>query len=107
MSAKSWKAVERNITGWLNKNGIIPAVRNSKIFMGEAVEDIAWNGFSIEVKSRGIFPKYIHEWFSQATANSKGKIPVIVWHEDNTHTGNEVVVMKINDFKTYVERNEK
>jgi len=99
---KNWKAVEKRICEWLD--GVIPATRNSKIFMGDAVEDIAWDGFSIEVKSRNIFPKYLYAWFEQATTNANGKVPIIIWHHDGMRIGKQLVVIKAEDFKNLVER---
>jgi predicted HTH domain antitoxin len=105
MNALSWKAIEKRITEWLNSEAI-PAIRKSKMFLGENVEDIEYNGFSIEVKSRGVVPKYIDEWLRQATHNCGNRVPVIFWHRDGMHSGEQFVVLKAKDFKAYVERKE-
>lgn len=102
MSALAWKAIEKRITEWLN-SPLIPATRKSKMYLGDAVEDIEWDGFSVEVKSRGVVPKYIDEWLKQATTNCGNRVPVVFWHRDGMHVGEQFVVMKAKDFKAVVE----
>ena len=101
MPAKTWKSIESRLANWLN--GKVPAVRKSKMYLGTNVEDISYGPFSIEVKSRSIFPKYIYEWFEQAKTNCEGRIPIIIWHEMGMKTGEEIVLIKLVDFKAYCE----
>jgi hypothetical protein len=100
--ALAWKAIEKRIANWLSQ-GPIKATRQSKIFMGEAVEDISWGPMSVEVKSRGVVPKYIDQWLEQATTNAGGKIPVVLWHRDGMHEGKQFAILKASDFKFIVE----
>ena len=100
--ALAWKEIEKRIAEWLNSVAV-PATRKSKMYMGEAVEDIEFDGFSLEVKSRGVLPKYIDQWVEQATANSDGKIPAVIWHKDGTHIGKQFIILKLSDFKKIVE----
>jgi hypothetical protein len=100
--ALAWKAIEKRIAAWLS-TGPIQATRQSKIFMGDAVEDIEWGPTSIEVKSRGVVPKYIDQWLQQATVNSNGRIPVVLWHRDGMHEGKQFAILKATDFKQIIE----
>jgi hypothetical protein len=102
LSALAWKAIEKRIANWLSQ-GPIKATRQSKIFMGEAVEDISWGPISVEVKSRGVVPKYIDQWLDQATTNSDGKIPAVFWHRDTMREGKQFVILKASDFKYIIE----
>ena len=100
---KSWKSYEKKLTEFLSQ-GPIRAIRKSRGLRGEAVEDVAWAAFSLEAKTRKKWPAYIKKWMAQAKANCEERIPVVVWHEDRSHLPNDLVVLRLQDFKNLVEK---
>ena len=98
---KSWKYAEKRIAEWYSDLGP-DASRKSTAQRGQAVEDIEWGKFSIEVKTRRTVPGYLHEWMEQAAANAVTKTPVVHWHQDHQHTENDFVVMRAQDFRYFM-----
>jgi len=98
---KTWKEGEKRIAAWYSESGH-PATRRSTALRGEAVEDIEWGWFSIEVKTRKTVPQYVHEWMEQALRNAELRTPVIHWHQDRQHLDDDYVVMRAKDFRRWV-----
>lgn len=92
-----WKTVERNI---------------AKIIGGERVPitgrqrgsspDILHPYLSVEVKERQTLPAWIHEAMEQAVAASLEKTPIVILHEKGSKYENDLVVMKLSDFRVLV-----
>ena len=100
---KSWKSKEKWLTEYLSQ-GLLPAERKSRYFMGESVEDVSWGPFSIEMKTRKtVPPQYALDWMSQAKDNAKGKIPVVVMHRDREQHGQQIVMLRLRDFWALVQ----
>ena len=101
--AKSWKQLEKKTTAWYSEAGT-EAVRMSRPFRGEAVEDIAWGKFSIEHKSSKTgHPSYLLLWMKQAATNCAGRIPIVHWHKDGAHIKDDLVVLRAEDFRRIAE----
>jgi hypothetical protein len=97
--AKAWKQKERDLTRWLSRGRFLDAIRISRHELGSKVADILWGLFSIELKTRKEkIPNYLKSWMHQATRNTGGGIPVVVWHEDYAQMGTQYVVLRLSDF---------
>lgn len=82
------KAVERRLT---------------KLIGGERVsilgkEDIRFDKFAIEVKSRKTF--VAEKWFQQAEKNAqaRSKVPLLIVHITRKRHNNDLVVLRLKDF---------
>jgi len=95
---KSWKMFEKKLASYLGGE-----VR-SRALRGEAVEDVQWGAFSVEAKTRKKVPQYIHDWLAQAKENCEGRVPVVVWHQDRTAMGEQIVLLSLNDLVWLAER---
>lgn len=95
---KSWKEKEKQLTEWLTGCGYWQAVRQSRAWRGEAVEDIQWGPLSIELKTRRSFPpRYVTEWLEQAATNCCGRTPIVIVHGDYVRMGEQLVMMTLRD----------
>ena len=104
---RNWKGGEKLLTEWLDKQGLWPATRTSTGARGEAVEDIDWGLFSVELKTRRTLPVYLFEWLKQASKNRNSKIPVVMAHQDHLPTGKQIVIMDLNWFIELLRKYEK
>ena len=95
---KSWKQKEIALVEWLNAKKLWVAKRMSRGRRGEAVEDVQWGPFSVELKTRKFVPKYLLDWLAQAKANSKGRTPLVLLHKDRMLWGEQIVLLTLNDF---------
>lgn len=98
---KNWKRGEKKITEWYSDLGP-EATRTSRYFRGEAVEDVEWGKFSIEIKTRKKIPQYIHDWMAQAEANARDKIGVVHWHQDHQRLDNDLIIMRACYFRYFM-----
>jgi hypothetical protein len=109
---KSWSQKEKALVDWLNEVGVAwEAVRRSRALRGEAVEDIEFGPLSVELKTgRKLLPKYILSWLDQAETNCEDRIPVVVAHNDRMRKGEQVVILRFQDFvrllELHIERGE-
>ena len=102
---KNWKNKEIVLVEWLNTKGLWLAERMSRGLRGEAVEDVQWGPFSIELKTRkSIPPQYLLDWLAQAKANSEGRIPIVLMHKDRMQWGEQVVMIPLTDFVGMLQR---
>jgi hypothetical protein len=63
-------------------------------------EDVAHPVFSIECKVKNNIPKGVSKDYGQALNNApKGKIPMVVWHEDHQRHDNDIVFLRAADFR--------
>ena len=91
---KVWKKWEQLAAHYLPG-----AERESKAELGNAIEDVSWGEFSIECKSTKTMPKYLLKWVAQAEKNAHTAIPVVMWHKHFTREGEQLVIMKLKDFR--------
>lgn len=95
---KNWKEKEKQLVEWLNTQKLWVAERMSRGLRGEAVEDVRWGPFSVELKTRkSAPPQYVLDWLAQAEANSNGRIPIVLVHRDRMVWGEQVVMMELCD----------
>ncbi len=95
---KDWKQAERRIAKLLGGRRI-PITGRQR---GD-VPDIEHDALSIEVKSRKALPAWLLGALSQAQAASKkGKVPVVVLHQDHTPYTESLVVLTLSDFADYL-----
>jgi len=70
--------------------------------LGERTADVETSAFSIEVKHRGKLPLWIHGAMDQAERNARdGKLPLLVLHECGRHHRNDLVVLRLGDFRDW------
>ena len=95
---KDWKACERRIAELLGGKRVPVSGRTR----GDC-PDVEHDALSIEVKSRKSLPAWLLDALNQAQAASKnGKIPVVVLHQDRAPYAESLVVLRLDDFATYL-----
>lgn len=98
MVDKLWKKTERTIAQILGGERI-PVSGRQRGFS----PDIRHPYLSIEVKHRDILPGWLHEAMDQAELASQDEHPIVVLHEKGQKHDNDFVVMRLSEFKTWVQ----
>ncbi len=94
----TWKQHERRVAGRLGGQ----RVGNR----GTNTEDVEHPTLSIECKHRKELPGWLKDAIAQAHTNAPaGKLPIVVLHELGQRSDNDMVVLRLADFETWVERN--
>lgn len=98
MNRGSWKRVEREVALHLGGRRVPVTGRSS----GD-VEDVEHVLYAIEVKARKRLPLLLVEAMVQAVRAGKrtAKIPLVVAHQAGSHHDNDLVVMRMKDFRVF------
>lgn len=71
-------------------------------------EDIQLNFFSVECKERKSLPKFLKDCMAQAEANcEERKVPFVILHELNKSHKEDLVILRLPHWRTFVLRKEK
>ncbi|QXD16984.1 hypothetical protein GQ464_008640 [Rhodocaloribacter litoris] len=98
MPEKSWKRTERAVAARLNGRRV-PVTGRAR---GDA-PDVAHAWLSIEIKHRSRLPAWIEDAMRQAEAAAReDQLPVAVLHERGRRHDEDLVVMRLADFKAWV-----
>ena len=87
-----WKAVERKHSALLGGSGRTGPT-------GRDIYDWEHPILAPESKQRAKIPGWIQAALDQASANAAGKVPIVIWHQTNTRYKNDVVMLRLADFK--------
>jgi hypothetical protein len=96
MTDKRWKSVERKVAAKLGGERI-PITGRQR---GSAPDCTSAGGnLSIEVKDRKKIPEWLKDAMSQAIASQRdGQIPIVVLHECGMATGDNLLIIRLNDW---------
>ena len=95
---KDWKACERRIAELLGGRRVPVSGRTR----GDC-PDVEHPTLSIECKSRKKLPAWLEEAMKQAEASVKdGRLPVVVLHQDRALYAESLVVLRLEDFTSYL-----
>lgn len=90
----TWKKHERRVAAKLNGQRVGNSGRNT--------EDVSHTWLSIECKSRKSLPAWLKTAMTQARTNAdEGKLPIVVLHELNKQSANDLVVIRMADFQEW------
>jgi len=93
MKNQNWKSVERKIAALLKGNRV-PITGRTRGY----APDIEHESFSIEVKHRKSFPKWLIDAFDQAIKSSKdGKTPIVILHGAGKKYEDSMVIFRLSD----------
>ena len=97
---KDWKSCERKVATLLGGRRIPVSGRGR----GDA-PDVEHKCLSVEVKSRKTIPAWLEDARCQAQASAKdGQLPVVVLHQDGCRYVDSLVVLRLEDFVSYLEK---
>lgn len=99
---KDWKQAERRIAEVLG--GVrVPVTGRQR----GATPDVEHATLSIEVKSRKALPAWLLDAMEQAeAAATDGRLPVAVLHQDRKPYRDALVVVRLEDFASHLERDD-
>lgn len=96
--SKTWKAVERAVAQYLDGE------RVSCEGLGEKMPDVETEGFSIEVKSRQHYPKWLEDAMQQSEDNARdGRWPIVFLHRKFRNYPEDMVIMRASAFQHFTE----
>lgn len=70
--------------------------------LGLRTPDVELTWLSVEIKHRKKLPNWLEEAMIQAETNaSDGKLPVVVLHEANRRHDNDLVMLRLSEFREW------
>lgn len=90
----TWKSVERAIAKHLDGQRVGVT--------GRATPDVITDSLSVECKHRKALPKWLKSAMAQAEVNAAGKVPVVVLHEKYKRHVDDLVVLRLSEFRDLV-----
>ena len=94
MPNKTWKKHELRVAAKLNGRRVGNSGRNT--------EDVTHAWLSIECKARKSLPAWLKTAMTQARVNAdEDKLPIVVLHERNQRSANDLVVIRMADFQEW------
>ena len=67
---------------------------------GLATPDVVNDRFSVECKSRQLFPSWLTHAMKQAVTNApEGKTPIVILHQTGQRHDSDLVIMRLQDFE--------
>ncbi len=96
MTNATWKHTERAVARALGGE------RASKHGQGESTPDVLTSAYAVEVKHRKELPAWLKEAMAQSVRNApEGKLPLVVLHESGCRHGEDLVMMRLADFRDW------
>ena len=89
-----WKAAERAIAARLGGSRVGPTGRDSP--------DVLAGELAVEVKTRQMMPRWLLAALEQATANARGRVPVVVLHQERSPHSRDLVLLSLSAFEQIV-----
>jgi len=94
--SKSWKEAEKGVAAMLGGE------RVSNTALGLRSADVETEAYSVEVKSRKSLPAWLLSAVNQAHRNcAAGKLPLVVLHQTGQRRVNDLVVMRLGEFREW------
>jgi hypothetical protein len=92
--SRAWKDHERRTAAILNGE------RTSQPYAN--LPDVVAGDFVVECKEREALPKWIMDAMAQVVGHAReGQLPLVVLHQKHKHQRNDLVVLRMRDFKEW------
>lgn len=96
MASSTWKIAERAIAAMLGGE------RVSNTALGLRIADVETHAYSVEVKTRKALPAWLLSAVAQAHRNcTAGKLPLVVLHQTGQRRVNDLVVVRLGEFRDW------